>query len=102
MTPVPLEWYLILSALLFTIGFVGVLTRRNVLVIFMSVELMMNAANLSLVAFDRALNLMTGQSFVVFIVTVAAAEAAVGLAIIIALARQKATVDVDDIHLLKE
>jgi NADH-quinone oxidoreductase subunit K len=102
MTAVPLEWCLLLSAALFTIGFVGVLTRRNVLVIFMSVELMMNAANLSFVAFDRALNLITGQAFVVFIVSVAAAEAAVGLAIIIAFARQKATVDVDEVHLLKE
>src|SRR4051812_11479006 len=90
---VPIEWYLILSAILFCIGMIGVLTRRNVLVIFMSVEVMMNAVNLTLVAFGTANNHVGGQAFVVFVVTIAAAEAAVGLAIIMALARQRPTVD---------
>src|SRR5215207_6271224 len=97
-TGVPLAFYLMVSALLFSIGFIGVLTRRNVLVIFMSAELMMNAVNLSLIAFGANLNSMDGQNFVVFVVTVAAAEAAVGLAIIIALVRQKPTVDTTDIN----
>jgi NADH-quinone oxidoreductase subunit K len=100
-TPVPLEWMLILSGILFAIGMVGVLTRRNVLVIFMSVELMMNAVNISLVAFGTALNSLAGQAFVVFVVTVAAAEAAVGLAIIIALFRHRQTVNLSSINLLK-
>ncbi len=100
--PVPLEWYLILSGILFAIGMVGVLTRRNVLVIFMSVELMMNAVNISLVAFGAALNSLAGQAFVVFVITVAAAEASVGLAIIMALVRQKPTVDAADLELLKQ
>jgi len=91
-----------ISAILFCIGFIGVLTRRNVLVIFMSAELMMNAVNLSLVAFGASLNSMAGQNFVVFVVTVAAAEAAVGLAIIIALVRQKPTVNTTDIEIMKE
>lgn len=99
---VPIEYYQILSAILFTIGLVGVLTRRNILIIFMSVELMMNAVNLSLVSFSIALNSMTGQVFVFFIVAVAAAEAAVGLALIVALARQRDTVDADEVTLMKE
>ncbi len=100
--PVPLEWYLILSGILFAIGMVGVLTRRNVLVIFMSVELMMNAVNISLVAFGASLNSLAGQAFVVFVITVAAAEASVGLAIIMALVRQKPTVDAADLELLQQ
>ena len=99
---VPLRDYLIVSAVLFCLGFIGVLTRRNVLVIFMSAELMMNAVNLSLIAFGASLNSMAGQNFVVFVVTVAAAEAAVGLAIIIALVRQKPTVDTTEIEIMKE
>jgi len=101
-TSVPLEWFLALSAILFGIGLIGVLTRRNILVIFMSVELMMNAVNLSLLAFSRYLNSMAGQAFVVFVVTVAAAEAAIGLGLFIALARQKPTVDTRDIEQLKD
>ena len=101
-TGVPLSLFLVVSAILFCIGFIGVLTRRNVLVIFMSAELMMNAVNLSLIAFGAQLNSMAGQNFVVFVVTVAAAEAAVGLAIIIALVRQKPTVDTTDIDILRE
>ena len=98
----PLEWYLIFSAALFTIGLVGVLVRRHVLVIFMSVELMLNACNVALVAFGRQLDSLTGQNFVVFVVSVAAAEAAVGLGVILALARHKDTVDVGEMDILKQ
>ena len=91
---------LLLSAALFTIGVVGVLTRRNAIIIFMCVELMLNAVNLSFVAFSRAYGL-TGQVFVVFVMTVAAAEAAVGLAIIIAIFRHRQTVNLQNINLLK-
>ncbi len=98
---IPLSWYLILAGILFTIGVVGVLTRRNAIVIFMCIELMLNAVNLTFVAFSRHLNSMDGQIFVFFIMTVAAAEAAVGLAIIVAMFRNKATVNVDDINLMK-
>lgn len=98
----PLEWYLIFSAALFTIGLVGVLVRRHVLIIFMSVELMLNACNVALVAFGRHLDTLTGQNFVVFVVTVAAAEAAVGLGIILALSRHKDTVDVGEMDILRE
>ena len=96
-----LTWYLILSGVLFTIGAVGVLIRRNAIVIFMCIELMLNAVNLAFVTFARQLNSMEGQIFVFFIMTVAAAEAAVGLAIIIAIYRNKATVNVDNINLMK-
>src|SRR3954454_11404615 len=96
-TGVPLSMFLAVSAILFAFGLIGVLTRRNILVIFMSAELMMNAVNLSLIAFGTQLNSMAGQTFVVFVVTVTAAEAAVGLAIIISLVRQKPTVDSTDI-----
>lgn len=99
---IPVEYYLTLSAILFVIGMTGVLVRRNALVIFMSVEMMMNAVNISFVAFDRAMNRMVGQSFFVFIVTVAAAEAAVGLAIVVALTRHKETVDVQETDILKD
>ncbi|MEO8286709.1 MAG: NADH-quinone oxidoreductase subunit NuoK [Chloroflexota bacterium] len=101
-TGVPLAWFLMVSAVLFCLGLIGALTRRNVLVIFMSAELMMNAVNLTLIAFGASLNSMAGQNFVVFVVTVAAAEAAVGLAIVIALVRQKPTIDATDIDLMKE
>lgn len=101
-TGVPLAWFLIVSAILFSLGFIGVLTRRNVLIIFMSAELMMNAVNLSLIAFGLQLNSMAGQNFVVFVVTVAAAEAAVGLAIILALVRQKPTIDTTDIDIMRQ
>ena len=98
---VPLTWYLVLSGILFSIGSVGVLINRNALVIFMSIELMLNAVNLAFVTFSRQQNSMDGQIFVFFIMTVAAAEAVVGLAIIIALFRNKATVNVDDINIMK-
>jgi NADH-quinone oxidoreductase subunit K len=98
---IPLSWLLLLSALLFCIGVVGVLVRRNAIVIFMSIELMLNAANLAFVAFARHLNSLDGQVFVFFVMTVAAAEVAVGLAIIVNLFRLRETVFVDEINLLK-
>ncbi len=98
---VPLSGYLILSAVLFTIGVVGFLLRRNIIIIFMSIELMLNAANLALVAFSRFLHSMDGQILVFFVMSVAAAEAAVGLAIIIAVYRARETVNADEINLMK-
>jgi NADH-quinone oxidoreductase subunit K len=98
---VPLNAYLILSAVLFVIGVAGVLIRRNALVIFMAIELMLNAVNLTFVAFSRFLHSMDGQIIVLFVMAVAAAEVAVGLAIIIALHRNKESVNVDEINLLK-
>ncbi len=98
---IPLTWYLILSGILFSIGAVGVLINRNALVIFMCIELMLNAVNLAFVTFSRQQNSMDGQIFVFFIMTVAAAEAVVGLAIIIALFRNKTTINVDDINIMK-
>ncbi len=97
----PIAHYLTLSAILFLIGILGVLFRRNALIIFMSIELMLNAVNLSFVAFARRWNAVDGQVFVMFILTVAAAEVAVGLAIIIALFRQRESVDVDEVNLMK-
>jgi len=96
-----LTHYLVLSALLLAIGAVGVVVRRNVLIIFMSVELMLNAANLAFVASALSLGKMEGQSIVFFVMTVAAAEAAVGLAVILALFRNRQTVAADEIALLK-
>ncbi len=98
---ITLEWYLALSALLFCIGVAGVLTRRNAIIIFMSIELMLNAANLTLVAFGRFLPNMDGQIFVFFVMAVAAAEVAVGLAIIITIFRHKESVDIDNVNLMK-
>jgi NADH-quinone oxidoreductase subunit K len=93
--------YLVLSAMLFLIGVLGVLFRRSALIMFMSIELMLNAVNLSFVAFARMWNAAEGQVFVMFILSVAAAEAAVGLAIVIALFRQHDSVDVDEVNLMK-
>jgi NADH-quinone oxidoreductase subunit K len=98
---IPLSWYLALSAVLFTIGVVGVIIQRNVISLFMCIELMLNAVNLTLVAFSRYLNNITGQLFVFIVMTVAAAEAAVGLAIIISLFRNRQTLNVDEADLLK-
>ncbi|MGI8476006.1 MAG: NADH-quinone oxidoreductase subunit NuoK [Thermomicrobiales bacterium] len=94
--------YLFLSAALFIIGMMGVLIRRNVIIIFMCVELMVTAANMTLVAFGSDLHSLGGQSFVIFTITVAAAEAAVGLAIILALSRRAKAVDVDEIRSLRD
>ena len=94
-------YYLALSGVLFTIGVIGVLVRRNPLVIFMSIELMLNAANLAFVAFGRAWGVVDGQIIVFFVMTVAAAEVAVGLAIIVAIFRARYRIDVDDLSLLR-
>lgn len=98
---IPLEYYLILSATIFAIGSVGVLTRRNAIIIFMCIELMLNAVNISLVAFSAFLGDSSGQIFVFFVMAVAAAEAAIGLAIVLALFRNKRSIYVDEINLLK-
>ncbi len=98
---IPIEYYLILSAFMFLVGVTGVLTRRNAIIVFMSVEMMLNSANLTFVAFSSYLGNSIGQIFVFFVMTVAAAEAAVGLAIIIAIFRNKLTVNIDEINILK-
>ena len=93
--------YLIVSGFLFAIGLAGVLIKRNAIIIFMSIELMLNGANLSLMAFSRFLHSLDGQIFVFMVMVVAAAEVAVGLALIVALFRLKNTINVDEIHILK-
>jgi NADH-quinone oxidoreductase subunit K len=93
--------YMVLSAALFTLGVVGVMTRRNVIIVLMSIELMLNAVNINLVAFSHQLENAVGQVFAVFIVVVAAAEAAVGLGIILAFYRNKETVNIDEMNLLR-
>lgn len=93
--------YLALSAIIFVIGVVGVLTRRNILIVMMSIELMLNAANLLFVAFSRHTGDMAGHVFVFMVMAVAAAEAAVGLAITLALFKNRETVDIDEVNLLK-
>ncbi|MEK6581906.1 MAG: NADH-quinone oxidoreductase subunit NuoK [Nitrospirota bacterium] len=98
---VPLNWYLMLSATVFMIGVFGFLTRKNIIIMFMSVELMLNGVNISLIAFSHYLQDMRGQILVFFIITVAAAEAAIGLAIIIALFRNKSTAHVDEMNEMK-
>ena len=98
---VGLEHYLVVSALLFAIGLFGVIVRRNLLVMYMSIELMLNAANLALVAFSRFTNNLDGQVFVFFIITVAAAEVAVGLALIVALYRKRQITHVEDLTSMK-
>jgi NADH-quinone oxidoreductase subunit K len=98
---VPLNHYLILGALVFAIGVIGVLIRRNLIVILMSIELMLNAVNLTFIAFSRFLGSMDGQVIVFFVMAVAAAEAVVGLAIIIAVFRHRQTLDPQDMQLLK-
>jgi NADH-quinone oxidoreductase subunit K len=98
---VPTSYYVLLSAALFTIGVLGVLVRRNAIVLFMSVELMLNAANLALVAFARERLGVDGQVLVFFVITVAAAEVAVGLALLVAIFRSKQTADVDEVSTLK-
>jgi len=98
---VPISYYVGLSAILFTIGALGVLIRRNPIVIFMSIELMLNSANLAFVAFARWYNVLSGQIFVFFVMTVAAAEVAVGLALIVAIFRTKNSIDIDQMNSLK-
>ncbi|MBL8016138.1 MAG: NADH-quinone oxidoreductase subunit NuoK [Ignavibacteria bacterium] len=96
-----INFYLILALLLFSIGVIGVLTRRNAIVVFMCIEMMLNSVNLVFVTFSSFLGNLNGQVFVFFIMTVAAAEAAIGLAIIIALYRNKSTINLDEINILK-
>jgi NADH-quinone oxidoreductase subunit K len=101
MITVPIAYYLILAALLFCIGIAAFLIKRNVITIFMSIELMLNAVNLTFVAFAHVWRQISGQIFVFFVMVVAAAEAAVGLAIIIALFRARRTLNVDEVDMLK-
>src|SRR5437660_2046580 len=97
----PLSAYLIMSAILFTIGSIGVLARRNPLIIFMSIELMLNAVNLAFVAFSSFLDSADGQMFVFIVLTVAAAEVVVGLAIIVSIFRTRGNIDVDEMNVLR-
>jgi NADH-quinone oxidoreductase subunit K len=101
MHPITTVHYLALSVALLAIGTIGVLTRRNIVIILMSIELILNAVNINLVAFSRHYQHVTGQVFAIFVITVAVAEAAVGLGILIALFRNKETVQADEIELLK-
>ena len=98
---VPLNYYLLLSAIIFAIGVTGVILRRNIIVILMAIELMLNAVNLTFIAFSRFLGSMDGQVVVFFVMTVAAAEAVVGLAIIISVFRHRQTLDPQEMQLLK-
>ena len=101
MITVPVNYYIILSAILFTIGVTGVLIRRNALIIFMSIELMLNSANLAIVAFSSVIKSFEGQIFVFFVIAVAAAEVAVGLALIVEIFKSKRSIDVDQLNSLK-
>lgn len=101
MNGVPLSWYLILSAVLFSLGAAGFLIRRNVITVFMSIELMLNAVNLTFIAFSYRLRQVDGHLFTFFVMVVAAAEAAVGLAIILAVFRNRGTLQVDDVDSMK-
>jgi NADH-quinone oxidoreductase subunit K len=98
---IPLSYYIVVSTVIFVIGLAGVLIRRNFLIILFSIELMLNAANINFVAFSHYAGGVTGQIIALFVITIAAGEAAVGLAIIILLFRKKATTDVDALNLLK-
>ena len=98
---VPLSWYVTLSALMFMTGLVGVLIRRNIVVVLLCIEIMLNAVNINFVAFSDYLHLIDGQIFVFFVITVVAAEVAIGLGIIISLFRLKESVNMDDYNLLK-
>lgn len=101
MLGVPTSYYLVLSAILFTIGVIGVLIKRNPIVIFMCIELMLNAANLTFIALGRHFGQINGQMYVIFALAVAAAEVSVGLGIIVAIFRTRETIDIDKINLLK-
>ena len=98
---VPVNYYIVLSAILFTIGVIGVLSQRNSLIIFMSIELMLNAANLAFVAFGSVIRSFSGQIFVFFVIAVAAAEVAVGLALIVEIFKSKRSIDVDQMSSMK-
>ena len=99
--PVPATHVLVFSFLLFSVGMIGVLTRRNAIIILMSIELIMNAANINFIAFSRQLNNLVGQVFGVFAIAVAAGEVAIGLAVVLALFRNRDTVNVDEFHIMK-
>jgi len=101
MPDVTIDWYIALSSILFAIGALGVLLRRNTIIIFMSVELMLNSANLAFVAFARHLGDLDGQVLVFFVITVAAAEVAIGLALIVTIFRSRKSINIDDINLMK-
>jgi len=98
---VPISYYLVLSAILFGLGVVAFIFKRNIITIFMSIELMLNAVNLAFIAFSRALGKLDGQVFVFFVIVVAAAEAAVGLAIILLIARNQQSLNIERVNLLK-
>ena len=101
MIPIPVSYYLVLSAILFGLGVVAVVFKRNIITIFMSIELMLNAVNLAFVAFARAHNQLEGMVFVFFVIVVAAAEAAVGLAIVITLTQNRESLNIERVNLLK-
>jgi NADH-quinone oxidoreductase subunit K len=101
MSVVPVSYYLVLSATLFGLGVIGFIFKRNIITIFMAIELMLNAVNLAFVAFARAWNQLDGLVFVFFVIVVAAAEAAVGLAIVITIAQNRRSLNVEDVNLLK-
>src|SRR5436190_13283649 len=101
MLAVPTSFYLVLSAVLFTIGVIGVLIKRNPIVIFMCIELMLNAVNLSFIALGRHFGHTNGQMYVIFVMAVAAAEVAIGLGIIVAIFRTKETINIDEVNLMK-
>ncbi len=101
MLPVATEYYLVLSAILFTIGVVGVLIKRNPIVIFMCIELMLNSVNLTFLALGRHFGQMNGQMYVIFVMAVAAAEVAIGLGIIVAIFRTKETINIDEVNMMK-
>jgi NADH-quinone oxidoreductase subunit K len=101
MSGVPLSWYLILSAVLFSLGIAGFLFRKNIITIFMSIELMLNAVNLSFIAFSYELKQVNGHIFAFFVMVVAAAEAAVGLAIILTVFKNRSTLNVDEVNSMK-
>jgi NADH-quinone oxidoreductase subunit K len=101
MTGVPLSWYLVLSAILFTLGVAGFLFRKNIITLFMSIELMLNAVNLSFIAFSYHFKQVNGHIFTFFVMVVAAAEAAVGLAIILTVFKNRATLNVDEVNSMK-
>jgi len=101
MNAIPIEYYLILAGVLFAIGILGVIIRRNAIVIFMAIEIMLNSVNLTFIAFSSYLCDISGQVFVFFVMAVAAAESAIGLAIILALFRKKQTIYVDEVNTLK-
>jgi len=101
MTGVPLSWYLILSAVLFSLGIAGFLLRRNIITVFMSIELMLNAVNLSFVAFSYQLKQIDGHIYSFFVMVVAAAEAAVGLAIVLTVFKNRGTLQIDEVDSMK-